>query len=338
MVLTYEEQVEEHLNFLLDKGFNIARPHIYKGNNKSDPFIKFKTGTPGKTISYKTVEVILNNGQTGLTTRWATNKGVEPEIKLTRGLGENESPIEFNSIPKKYTVNNTIQKYSDDEITKQHREAAKSAYGVFINRPNIGQSEYLRTKGVGVYGDLRNDGDWLYIPVCDINGKIWNYQKIDANGNKRTHANARVKGLMHFLKKCDQNTKIIGIAEGYATAATIYELRKQKLPMVCMFGGHYSYELAINAIRKKYPKAEILIFADNDRHNEENGERNRGLESAQKAAKSATNAIVIVPNFGATPPSKSASDFNDLVRIYGKKHANKQINEQYKAYHQNKLR
>jgi len=65
------------------------------------------------------------------------------------------------------------------------------------------------------------------------------------------------------------------------------------------------------------------IFADNDHHLSQN----RGIQKAQEVCKALNKRVTVVaPEFGGTTPSKSASDWNDLVRIMGTIEVKRQIN------------
>ena len=117
---------------------------------------------------------------------------------------------------------------------------------------------------------------------CEIStGKIWSYQLLNPDGTKIVPKGSMVKGLFHELQPISDGD-LIGLAEGYSTSATCYELTG--IPMVCAFFCENLVEVASN-LAKKHCKSKIIVFADNDRHLEEQGMLNIGVLSALEAVK-----------------------------------------------------
>ncbi len=103
----------------------------------------------------------------------------------------------------------------------------------------------------------------------------------------------------------------IGIAEGYVTAATCFELLP--MPMVTAFTSE-NLEHVAAALRERYPNSPLVIFADNDRHLS----KNKGMISAVKALEKAKgNGIILAPRFRNCLKVRDYSDWNDLVREVG---------------------
>ncbi|MCD8494042.1 MAG: toprim domain-containing protein [Alphaproteobacteria bacterium] len=88
------------------------------------------------------------------------------------------------------------------------------------------------------------------------------------------------------------------IAEGYATAASIYE--STGLPCAVAFDAGNLEAVAL-ALRTKFPEIEITLCADNDA----NTPGNPGLTKAREAA-AACGALLAVPPV--------PGDFNDLIQ------------------------
>lgn len=152
---------------------------------------------------------------------------------------------------------------------------------------------YLVTKRLNNTFGARTDRDTrasLKIPCRDISGKIWGIQTIYASGDKKFIKGQRKEGTF-FLVGGDlgsENTgdkKILYIAEGFATAASVH-IATQK-PVVTAFDAGNLKRVA-RAFRDKYPRLTIIIAGDND-------EKLTGQKAAESAAKE-VNGHFFYPN------------------------------------------
>lgn len=245
---------------------------------------------------------------------WCRGHGGLQSNYQTYGLG----PTESEAIPQ---IINTISQ-TEEMISETHCSVAKKAYGFWQHSSITGTSDYLNRKGVGSYGirfrQSEQYGNTAVIPMYNSDGRLWNYQLLNADGSKRDAKGGRTNGLFHSLRPL-LNKQPIGIAESYVTSATCMELTD--IPVVCAFSCHNLKSVAM-AIRQLYPNSSLIIFADNDRHLNQN----QGLLKAQEACDSIkTRIIMSAPDFGDLEPSKEASDWNDLVRLKGTDFAKLQI-------------
>ena len=195
------------------------------------------------------------------------------------------------------------------EVERRHNEASKVCTADFNRARTEGLSRYLGIKGVAAHG-LRfeaemptDDGAVLLMPLRDNAGKIWNVQRIAADGRKVFHKGARVSGLYHLLGEFNGVGWLL-VAEGYATAATLYEATGYPVAV----GLNASVlKAACVSLRERYPEALILICADNDQSTAQRTGKNSGVLAAQEAAM-AVGACVAIPQ--GLPHDKN--DFNDL--------------------------
>lgn len=132
---------------------------------------------------------------------------------------------------------------------------------------------YLIKKHVKNHG-LRIYKEALVIPMQDIKGTLHSLQFIDGEGNKRFLSGGRKKGCYFAV---GAPTESLCIAEGYATAASIYE--STGLPVAVAFDAGNLASVAL-ALRAKFPHIEITLCADNDM----NTPGNPGLSRAREAA------------------------------------------------------
>jgi putative DNA primase/helicase len=160
---------------------------------------------------------------------------------------------------------------------------------------------YLIAKAVKPQ-NLRQAGDALIIPLFDAFGSLWNVQRIQVDGGKRFRP-GRAGGLFSPIGDLIDPSRLL-ICEGWATGATLHE--ESGHAVLCAMNAGNLLQVA-KAARASWPRAELVVCADNDRHTE----GNPGLTKATEAA-NATGARLIVPEF---PEGVSGSDFNDLAAI-----------------------
>lgn len=136
---------------------------------------------------------------------------------------------------------------------------------------------YLVKKGVRNHG-VRLHKTSLVIPINDSAGNISSLQFIDGEGNKRFLSGGRKKGCYFVVGVLTAPPKEgICIAEGYATAASIYE--STDIPVAVAFDAGNLEPVAL-ALQAKFPHIEITLCADNDM----NTPGNPGLSRAREAA------------------------------------------------------
>lgn len=191
------------------------------------------------------------------------------------------------------------QKAREVDEEARREEAGRKALTIWQSAPLAPDDHpYLLKKGVRNYG-LRLYKTSLVVPLHDNPGNLHSLQFIDEAGNKRFLSGGRKKGC-YFVIGC--HAEPLCIAEGYATAASIYE--SIGLPVVVAFDAGNLLPVA-QALRMKFPTTEMILCADND----ENTPGNPGLTKAQEAA------IAIGASL-AVPPC--AGDFNDLYQMAAK--------------------
>jgi phage/plasmid primase-like uncharacterized protein len=156
--------------------------------------------------------------------------------------------------------------------------------------------------------------------MMDVHGELRGYQILNSDGSKIFAKGMKRVGLFHQLAEL-LDGQPIGVAEGYVTAATCFELIG--MPMVAAFTSDNLGQVAL-ALQQHYPNSPLAIFADNDRHLSEN----KGIISASRAlAILGREVIVVAPNFDRYPATHDYTDWNDLLREVGRKDALQQMLE-----------
>ncbi len=185
------------------------------------------------------------------------------------------------------------QKARKIEEEKRRKSAQEKAQLIWKSVPQAPDTHpYLVKKGVknhglGLYKGL------LVVPMRDSIGNLHSLQFIDCDGNKRFLSGGLKKGCYFAIGSPADS---LCIAEGYATAATLYQATN--LPVAVAFDAGNLMPVA-QSLRTKFPYIKIIICADNDA----NTPCNPGLTKAREAAAS-------VDAFLAVPPCNG--DFNDL--------------------------
>lgn len=198
------------------------------------------------------------------------------------------------------------------------------------SRPASLSHPYLAAKGItnpdaiaGLRQNKYKNNDNLIIPVLYEN-EIVNLQSINQDGGKRFLAGGQVQGAYAFIGKADDVEKVgVVMAEGYATAASIYEATGK--PVIIAFDAGNMVAVAERLAQKLPQNVPVVIAVDNDASQ-------TGIKKArQAAALLGDRATAIQPEFSMTqiqqyqkgkgvdekgrPPLPS--DFNDLHKLAG---------------------
>lgn len=245
-----------------------------------------------------------------------------------RGADNNATKIELKRSELSREQAEAIRKRMAEDrkrVEKARQEdaarAAEAATAAWRKCSESGDSEYLTRKGVGAHGVRFSPQGAMVIPMLDVAGRIHGLQIIRG---KQPGATKRKldkefwpsglikKGHFHLMGMVGMVTPIILVAEGYATAASLYEATG--LPVAVAFDAGNLAPVA-SALHGRYKKANILICADDDAFSE----GNPGVTNASAAAMAVGGAWV-APHFADDAARKAAfeekgqkvTDFNDL--------------------------
>lgn len=307
-------QSAEHLTFLRSLGFASLEQLI------TGEWVKCLGGDeqrPSGTFAYKTWANELQAGGVGLLTR-AKVRGAEHEFKTLPGTPQGGSSFfRLSLLQQEIAAPSQQEEQTTAELNNIHSFWEKS----MLN----GSSEYLEAKGVGAYGvRFRNKpefGRTAVVPIKDIGGNLKGLQLLNGNGKRKIMLEgSRVKGNGHRIGNIDPVGTLL-LCEGYATGAFLHELL---VAPVCVCFSSDNLEDVASVLRKKYPDLCLIIAGDNDRHLKPN----KGVKSASGAA-AAVGGKAFIPDFGALPPGKGATDWLDLARLLGAATAIAQLNKIY---------
>jgi phage/plasmid primase-like uncharacterized protein len=117
---------------------------------------------------------------------------------------------------------------------------------------------YLIKKKLSHVG-TRSKWDILIVPMRDIEGNLWSFQQIQADGTKMFLKDARKSGLM--LRLGDERTDVVFLCEGWATGASVY-LSTGRTTFVCFSANNL--DSVAGQLKCKYPGIVTLVAGDND--------------------------------------------------------------------------
>jgi len=186
------------------------------------------------------------------------------------------------------------------ECEAAQQKAAKRAQEHWDASEDVTEHPYLTAKGVKPHG-TRIHGDSLLIPVRD-GSEIISLQKINPDGQKRFAKGGRVCGGYFGIGKPD---KVIYLAEGFATGASIHEATGEAVAVAFNAG---NLKAVAETLRARFPNVNVCIAADNDES-----------ETGQKKAREAGGEVHIPPEAG---------DWNDYHLNHGLEAVKKLLTEQ----------
>jgi len=148
----------------------------------------------------------------------------------------------------------------------------------------------------------------IVLPMRDIDGELHSLQFIMPDGAKQFLTGGRKKGCFAWISSDSEVNDRLFVVEGWATGCSVFEAAGSPVA-VCFDAGNLLP--VCNALRAKYPGAQIVVCADDDYQTD----GNPGLTKAAEAA-DPVNGLVVKPDFGDRRPD-GATDFNDMHQALG---------------------
>jgi putative DNA primase/helicase len=244
----------------------------------------------------------LDEPPSGAFGSWRTGEQQTWTAKFTRKLTKAEREV----LERKMTEQ---RKARDEEQKRVWSETAARAAQMWAeSEPATPSHPYLVRKAIHP-GDVRESEDGrLLIPVRDAAGNLTSLQTIAPDGTKLFLPGGRVQGCYCTLAdRAPEPEGTILVCEGFATGASLRAATD--LPVVVAFYAN-NLEPVAKVIREKFPRALLMIAADNDAWTK----ANPGLTYGQ-AASAAANALLAFPTFVRT--DGKPTDFNDLAQLEG---------------------
>ena len=225
--------------------------------------------------------LFANHPQAGMFGDWKS--GVEQKWCA---INPKEMSLQESQIYRTRIEQTRLQRELANE--NKHEAARAKALKAWESAGELHEHSYLAAKGVNACG-ARLWGKNIIWPLRDYEGMIQSYQTIAPDGSKRFLAGGKKKGCYFEIP----GSHIIGICEGFATAASVH-MATGWTTIIAADAGN----LAPVAVewRKNNPAMKIVICGDNDASGV-------GQEKAQAAAELVGGTFKIPPREG---------DWNDI--------------------------
>jgi putative DNA primase/helicase len=145
---------------------------------------------------------------------------------------------------------------------RQHQVASETVEKIWLSGVAAHPDHpYLKRKGIQTHG-VRTTGDGrLMLPIYDQDRKLSTLQYIDDQGGKLYHPGGQTGGKFWMVGSLDEPGTLF-VAEGFATAATIYEATNR--PVVVAYSASNLVPVT-GTLREMYGATQdIVIVADHD--------------------------------------------------------------------------
>lgn len=193
------------------------------------------------------------------------------------------------------------------EQAKAHDIAANDVVKIWYDGAIAGADHpYLKRKGIQPHGARVTGDGRLMVPLYDDGGELISLQYIaalpDGSSDKKYHPGAQTKGGTWWIGSVADATTVY-IAEGFATAATIYDTTQ--CPVIIA----YSASGLVDAVRiaKQKTSADVVIVADHDKSGV-------GQKYADQAA-AKYGARVVIPPIEGMDANDYAQSGHDLAAL-----------------------
>lgn len=144
----------------------------------------------------------------------------------------------------------------------------------------------------------------LLIPIYGLVGQIQSLQRIAPDGQKRFVKGGKMRSGHAWIGTPEDGATLL-LAEGFGTSDTLHRATGYAV-CICFSAGNLCN--VAQMMRKRYPKARLIITGDDDTKTEGNPGRTKATEAAQAVAGTA-----VFPVFS----TQHGGDFNDLEQIDG---------------------
>jgi phage/plasmid primase-like uncharacterized protein/energy-coupling factor transporter ATP-binding protein EcfA2 len=195
----------------------------------------------------------------------------------------------------------------DLELKKIQENSAETAKIIWQNAQAAHPDHpYLMRKKISPHGARVTGDGRLVVPLFDAAGELNSLQYIAHDGQKRYHESGRSGGMFWCVGSLNESSGRAYIAEGYATAATIYETTKT--PCFIAYSASNLAPVCGTVREILGADAEIIIVADNDRS--QTGQKYADQASAKYGA-----AVIMPPIQGmdANDYREAGFDLSELL-------------------------
>jgi phage/plasmid primase-like uncharacterized protein len=150
----------------------------------------------------------------------------------------------------------------DAALERQHQVASDTVEKIWTGaQAALPDHPYLAKKGIQTHGARATGDGRLVLPLYDEDGTLATLQYIDHEGGKLYHPGGQTGGKFWMVGSLDEPGTLF-VAEGFATAATIYETTDR--PVVVAYSASNLVPVT-GTLREMYGATQdIVIVADHD--------------------------------------------------------------------------
>lgn len=300
-------------------------------------------------LAYPFVNFVRKGSDAGT---WSGLQFLFNEYNLSKKIiGGDATPSVKNNaekIAKRRAEREKLEKLAAIEEQKKQADNLKN-YNYFLNifesaEKETGSFEYAQRKQISYifnYCDVRTL-NWgrvptkiMAIPLARINDKkIVGWQRIYRDGSKKLTSainSGDYVGACHVIGDLTHAKKIV-LAEGFATAATVYLSANGKFDAAIMCVSANNLINVADQIVELYPWIDVVVALDNDHATAKRGDGNTGIRYGLEILKKHAKIKCVYPKFTDLTDNENLSDFNDLFIRCGKRETKRQL-----FSHENKL-
>ena len=295
-------QPYDERDLIFDGELHRYRVHDDKGYSKSGAYKVHTDGWPA-----------------GFVQDW--RKGIKEDWKYDVSNLTDEQRTYFNSEKYKKKCEEEHKKAEQERAYRRatQTEKARQLWNRLEQAPD--NHPYLLRKHIKGWGLAYNPNTkCLAVPLRDIKGMLQSIQWIPAEEGKLKlfFEGAELKGAffsfeLDTIDYPQTYSGVILIGEGYATMIKLHELTNY--PIVAAMSCYRLEEIA-KVIHDTYPKAKIILAADNDHETNATRGLNPGIFHAQAVRKKGLAIGIISPDF---TPDEHGSDWDDFAILHGDK-------------------
>lgn len=178
-------------------------------------------------------------------------------VSFRADIGRQLTPLEEMANTRRMQEAKALR---EEEQKRKHEIAANTVEQIWSNGMHAeAEHPYLKKKGIYSHGARVTGDGRLMVPLFNSEGKLSSIQYIGEDGDKKYHAGGATSECYWTL---GEPSKTIYIAEGFATAATIFENTNQYTII------SYSASNLVpvtRIVREKFgAMQDVVIVADND--------------------------------------------------------------------------
>lgn len=284
-------------NAMLDAGLTPPERFIFDG--KIHRFRSGTKGSPGHGDKPGWYLVFSDGIPAGRFGCWRAGVEVTWHADMGRELTTTESMLYAKRLAE-------AKELREAELARQH-EAVSESVDIIWSNANLASPDhpYLARKGIKGHGARVTGDGRLVVPIYDKGGDLTSLQYITGDGKKLYHSGGKTGGCFWMIGTMDEPGTLY-IAEGFATAATIYEETGRPCAVAYSASGLVP---TTEAMREIYGEGQdLIIVADND-------ESGTGQKYADQASAKYGAKVIMppIPKMDANDYKQAGNNLSELL-------------------------